>query len=133
MAEKRSWSNSDIPLSEWICGLIGLLLVCATVGFMVSKAVTDSAAPPEIEVRAKAIVPLQNGYLVQLVAVNRGGETAAEVSVQGELRDGPKTLETREVTVEYIPANSERVAGLFFEHDPRTLKLVLSAHGYVRP
>jgi uncharacterized protein (TIGR02588 family) len=133
MAENRGWRNSDIPVSEWIFGLIGLLLVSGTMAFLVNKAVTGSDAPPEIEVRAKAIVPLESGYLVRIVAMNRGGETAADVRVQGELKDASKTLETREVTLQYVPANSEREGGLFFERDPRALELVLKAHGYVKP
>jgi uncharacterized protein (TIGR02588 family) len=133
MGENRGWRNSDIPVSEWVVGLIGLLLVCGTLGFMVSKAVTGSAAPPEIVVRAKGIVPVENGYLVQFIALNRGGQTAAEVVVRGELMDASKTLESREVTLQYVPANSEREGGVFFETDPRTLELVLRAHGYVKP
>lgn len=133
MAENRGWRNSDISVWEWIFGLIGLLLVCGTLGFMVSKAVTGSRAPPEIAVRAKLIVQLENGYLVQFIAMNRGGQTAADVRVQAELKHASKTLETREVTLQYIPAKSEREGGFFFQSDPRASELVLTAHGYVKP
>ena len=133
MSELDRSASSSIPLSEWIFGTVGFLLFCATAGFLLYQALAGSNAPPEIEVRAKRIVSLQNGYLVELLATNRGGRTGAEVRVLGELKNGSQTLEAREITLQYVPPRSERKGGLYFERDPRTLELVLSVRSYVDP
>jgi uncharacterized protein (TIGR02588 family) len=53
--------------------------------------------------------------------------------VEGVLKDGAEIIETSEVTIDYVPAGSQRQAGLFFIRDPQQYELQLSAKGYEQP
>ena len=81
--------------------------------------------------RAAKVTETPYGYVVDVVASNTGGETAAQVVIEGELIGG--SPEWREATIDYLPAGSERRAGLVFGADPRTHGLKLRAKGFVEP
>jgi uncharacterized protein (TIGR02588 family) len=42
-------------------------------------------------------------------------------------------IESSTSTIDYLPGESQRGGGLFFEHDPQTLRLVLRPLGYEEP
>ncbi|HYC46551.1 MAG TPA: hypothetical protein VED01_13850 [Burkholderiales bacterium] len=133
MAKDRNKRESAIPLWEWIFAWIGFALVATTIGFLAYKAATGDGTPPDIELRAESVVPLERGYLVTVSASNRGDRTAADVKVEGELRKGAVTVEKSEMSFQYVPGRSQRTGGLYFTHDPRPLQLVIRAHGYEKP
>jgi uncharacterized protein (TIGR02588 family) len=72
------------------------------------------------------------GHLVMIQATNVGEQTAAAVTVEGELKRNSR-VERRTATFEYIPANSVKTGGLYFTSDPRSGALRLRATGYVQP
>ena len=43
------------------------------------------------------------------------------------------TIETSDITFDYVPGHAERKGGLFFRQDPRMHKLELRALGYQTP
>jgi uncharacterized protein (TIGR02588 family) len=133
VGERRSKKVVHVPPWEWAFGIAGFALVAATVVFLAYKAITGDHAPPDIAIRAESVAPLQQGYLVTISALNSGDRAAANVKVQGELKSESGTVETSEMTFQYLPARSERQGGLFFGQDPRRLRLVLSARGYEKP
>ena len=118
--------------AEWGVALLGLLLVVGAVAFLLLDAVRSDGAPPDVAVRADSVTPAGGGYLVRFTAVNRGRQTAAGVEVVGELRDAAG-VETRRVTLDYVPGRSARRGGLFFRRDPRRAALQLRAEGYQEP
>jgi uncharacterized protein (TIGR02588 family) len=120
------------PLAEWIAAGIGLAVVLATLATLLAAAVVDDD-PPDLAVEATAIAEASAGYRVELVAENRGGAPAAEVVIEGTLRRGDQVLETRELTLSYLPGHSSRSGGMFFVRDPRGLKLELRPVGYESP
>jgi uncharacterized protein (TIGR02588 family) len=71
--------------------------------------------------------------LVEFRALNEGGRTAAGLTIEGELRNGTKVVESSDTTLEYLPSHSERSGGLFFTADPREYQLELRAKGYETP
>jgi uncharacterized protein (TIGR02588 family) len=133
VSERRARKEVHIPPWEWAFGIAGFAFVAVTLVFLAYKAVTSDHAPPDIAVRAEAVAPVQGGYLVMISAVNMGDRTAANVKVQGELKSESGTVETSEMTFQYVPAHSERKGGLFFAQDPRRLKLDVGARGYEKP
>jgi uncharacterized protein (TIGR02588 family) len=122
-----------VPPWEWAFGIAGFLLVAATVVFLGYKALADSESPPDIAVRAEPVVAVEGGFLIRISAANKGDTAAANVNVQGELRSATDTIETSEMTFQYLPARSERTGGLFFANDPRGLTFVVRARGYEKP
>lgn len=125
--------ENDTPALEWVIACIGMFLVAAVLGFLVYKAFTRKPVPPQITIRTVAIVPMQNGYLVQFDTVNHGESTAAGVIIEGELRRGTEVVESSHTTVDYLPPNSGRSGGLFFTRDPRQFEFQARALGYQEP
>ena len=133
MALSRHARGVDIPLLEWIAAAIGLALVCGAIVTMAWLGITRGDAPPAISLRVEAVSGSAKGYVVTIRALNSGGTTAAGVTVEGELRRGAVIVETSTMTFSYLPPDSERRGGLFFEKDPRALELTLKAKGYETP
>jgi uncharacterized protein (TIGR02588 family) len=68
-----------------------------------------------------------------VLAVNRGGRTAAQVEVQGILRRDGEEIAKSAATFDHVPRGSEARGGLFFARDPRDFELELRALGYSDP
>lgn len=132
-SEKNQQKLDTAPPWMWAIGLLGLVLIIGSIGFALYEAVVGDSSPPDVTVQVEGIVPVQNGFLVEVLVVNEGGTTAAGLTVEGELRDGAEILEASETTVEYVPSHSERAGGLFFTLDPRQYDLQLRAMGYETP
>jgi uncharacterized protein (TIGR02588 family) len=123
----------EAPLWMWGIGLLGLILILGSIGFALYEAIAGDSSPPNVTVQVEAILPVQNGFLVEFRVINEGGTTAAGLMVEGELRNGAEVVETSDTTIDYLPSHSERAGGLFFTQDPRQYELQLRAKGYETP
>ena len=124
---------ADSPGWSWIIASIGLVLVVGSAGFMLYRAFAVPPSPPVLVVEVDEITPSGNGYLVRILVTNTGGSSAAGLVVEGELKYGDTAVETRSVTLDYVPLGSQRRAGLFFNKDPRTHTLQVQAKAYQQP
>ena len=125
--------TEEPPIWEEVMGAVGLILFLLIVGFLVYEAVQPKT-PPEIEVSAGEISTTPGGWLVEVRAENRGDSPAAGVIVEGSLLDpAGEPVETVEVTLDYLPELSTRLAGIYFAKDPARFRLELRAKGYVNP
>ncbi len=120
---------------EWVVGVVGGLLVLGTVAAMTYDALTHEGTPPDFVVTVVGMQRVSGGgHLVELRAENRGGTTAAQVQVEGELSGGgAEEPETSDVTIDYVPSGSSREAGLLFTRDPRSGDLRIRVKGYDLP
>ena len=132
MAQANKAKLQEIPMTEWIIGALGALLTIAAIAYLVNEGWRGDQRPPEITVTVSAIEPIQSGFRVRLNARNAGGEAAAGVQIVGRLTSGGEE-ETAETELDYVPAHSERSAGLFFRGDPRAGQFDLRATGYEVP
>jgi uncharacterized protein (TIGR02588 family) len=123
----------DAPLWMWGIGLLGLLFILGSIGFMLYEAAAGDSSPPDVTLQVESILPTKHGFLVEFRANNEGGRTAEGLTVEGELRNGEEVVESSETTIEYVPSHSERAGGLFFTQDPREYELELRAKGYETP
>ena len=122
------------PLLEWIAASLGLVLTLGMVAVIGQEALRgDADQLPAIEVRATRLASTPSGFVVEIVAANRTGGTAATVQVEGELKDGESSVETSSLTLDYVPGHAERRGGLFFTEDPRRHRLEVRALGYQAP
>jgi uncharacterized protein (TIGR02588 family) len=112
---------------------LGLLLVLGTVGFLVYRGATTGTRPPSIRIEQRAVTPQQNGFVLEVDVRNDGDRTAAALTLEGELELPGGKKETSDVSLDYVPSNSHRRAGLFFEHDPEKYAVKLRAKGYQEP
>ncbi|MBM0169392.1 hypothetical protein [Altererythrobacter sp. C41] len=132
--ESRRRARTGQPLLEWIAAAIGLLLTLAVLGALGWESVKGSGArPPAIEASIGAITPTPAGYVVEVELRNRSSATAAAVEVEGELTKADGTVATSTTTVDYVPGDSTRKAGLFFQDDPRRHRVDVRALGFAEP
>ena len=122
-----------MPVTEWIAALTGGAIALGFIGFITYRGLNGADTPPRIEVEARDVREAAGLYLVRFRAINRGGETGAQVIVAGRLAQGGAEIETAETVLDYVPAHSTREGGLFFRNDPRHHALELSAGGYATP
>lgn len=130
---KNSVEKRQTPALEWILAVIGLILVVGVVGFLLYHAFTDEQTPPDISVKIESVAKNKNGYLVQFVIKNEGGKTAADITVEGELKKGEENAETSDVTVDYVASKSEKKGGLMFTKNPSEYDIQLRAKGFNAP
>ena len=122
------------PLLEWVSAAVGLALTLGVVALIGREALRgDAAQPPAIEVVPVHIARAGSGFVVEVAVVNRSGGTAAEVEVEGVLKQGDGAIETSGLVFDYVPGHAERRGGLFFREDPRRHRLELRPLGYQRP
>jgi uncharacterized protein (TIGR02588 family) len=133
MAASRHTRAAGIPPLEWAAATVGLVLVCGALGVMVWLGLARGDTPADVSVRVDAVTALAKGYVVTIRAVNRGGITAADVTVEGELRSATGVAETSTMSFKYLAPHSERRGGLYFEKDPRQFELKLKPKGYETP
>ena len=124
---------TDAPAWMWGIALVGLVLVTASIGFMLYEAIAGDSSHANVSVYVDSTLPTTNGYLVKFRAVNAGGSTVEGLTIEGTLRDGSAVMEISDTVLEWLPAHSEREGGLFFTSDPRQYQLQLRAKGYENP
>jgi uncharacterized protein (TIGR02588 family) len=132
-AKKDNEKLDEAPLWMWGIGLLGLILILGSIGFALYEAIAGDSSPPDVTVQVEAILPVQNGFLVEFRVINEGGTTAAGLMVEGELRNGAEVVEASDTTIDYLPSHSQRAGGLFFTQDPRQYELQLRAKGDETP
>ena len=121
------------PLSERAMAVLGAACLLGLLGFLLWQAVAGKQGPPDIVVEVKQVVAVEAGWLLSFRARNRGGETAANAVIRGELRNGENVLESASLTIDYVPPSSVREGGLYFRRDPRRHQLILEPVGYATP
>ena len=131
--ENSKDSPQQTPLLEWIAAIIGFVLVAGSIAVLLSEAITQQAAPPDIVVQVEEIVELETQFLVRFVAQNQGGQTAANVTIEGTLVQNGETLETATTSLDYVPDASTHSGGLYFQLDPGDYDLEVIATGYEEP
>lgn len=125
--------KQKVSFWEWLIAAVGLILVVGAVGATLYRAVTKELTPPQIKVIYDSSEANGDGYLVKFRVVNRGSQTAAAVTIEGELKNGAESVEISSATLTYAPANSERRGGLYFSKNPQQFDVQIRATGYEEP
>lgn len=131
--EENQHRQKITPVWEWIIAALGLILVVVALGTTLYRAVIEESTPPILEITVDSIAPTAGGYLVTFNVKNTGNQTAANLTVEGEMKNGAESVETSSATLAYAPANSKREGGLFFSKNPHEYALELRAKGYEKP
>jgi uncharacterized protein (TIGR02588 family) len=128
----RKAPKNTIPVLEWIASALGLMLVVGALGLIVYDAFVPDT-PLQLTAETTRIMAFEGRYLVEVMIRNNGGLTAAQVNVEGTLKQRGKKIEVASTTFDYVPAYSSAKGGLFFTHNPRTYPLQLRANAYQEP
>jgi uncharacterized protein (TIGR02588 family) len=125
--------NTGPTTTQWIVGAVSTLLVLALLGFVIYEAASVADSPPVVTVRVEGVRAIPGGYVVEVTAYNQGGSTAMALEIEGTLKQDTVTVETSTATVQYVPPETQREAGLYFTKDPRQYTLEVRPLGYDRP
>jgi uncharacterized protein (TIGR02588 family) len=118
---------------EWLAAAVGLLLLLASLGYLLWDHWRGDSAPPMPVVQVTGIEQQAGRWLVRVRVTNASRGTAAALRVDGELKQGAQVVERREVQFDFVPGRSSREGGLFFSRDPRGLEVNLQPKSYQRP
>jgi uncharacterized protein (TIGR02588 family) len=118
---------------EWSVFGIGLVLVLATLGFLVRESVVGGDGPPDVVVRLGEPRRGQGGWLVPVEVANAGGSTAEDVRVPILLDLAAGRKEEAEVGIAFLARGSTRNAWVSFRNDPRRGTLTLGALAFEVP
>jgi uncharacterized protein (TIGR02588 family) len=104
---------------EWSVFAVGVILVLATLGFLVRESLVGTGGPPEVVARIGTPAASAGGFLVPVEVVNVGKGTAEDVKVTVvlELPDGE--TEEAELDIAFLPRDSRRDGWVTFQTDPR--------------
>ena len=133
MTEKGSKGQAATDIVEWGIALLGIALVFTALGIILFRAIREDSTPVDLSVSVEKVEKLERKFRVDFRIDNSGSETAAAVSVEGELMDGAKSVEKSNAMITYAPANSTRQGGMFFTNDPHLFELRLRATGFEKP
>jgi uncharacterized protein (TIGR02588 family) len=119
-------------LAEWVTlGLSGLL-VLSLAGYLLFQVSRPSPVSIEARTRLQFDQIRREGerYLLPLEVYNPGGHTLRDlkIEVRGESPAGEP--ETREVEIDYLGEHSTQQVYLYFDQEPRSLKLKSAPQQY---
>ena len=120
-------------LLEWLVALVGLVLLCASVGYLTYQAVAAKPGSPDPVVEVVAVEAQGTRFLVRVRVSNRASEPAAALKVAGLLTRDGRLIERRETELDYLPGKSWREGGLFFSRDPAGFELEIRPESYRTP
>lgn len=118
---------------EWSVFGVGLVLVAATLAYLVYDGATLGDAPPAVEVRLGTPQAGKHNFLVPLVVTNHGDKTAEGVLVEVTLESEGAAPEQSELTFAFLPRRASREGYVTFQTDPRAARLRARVLGYEEP
>ena len=118
---------------EWICFAVSLLVVISLLGYLVYTAVTSGKSPAHIELQLGPPQERGGKFFINVVAENRGEQTAEGVYVEVLLKANGKE-ERGMFVIDRLPRQGIRRGIVTFETDPRLAStLEARALGYAEP
>lgn len=106
--------DHGMPALEWLASFLGAGLALGLIGYIAWDGFTSSGRPADLVVEAGRVETTAGGVVTEIVVSNHGGETAAEVTVEGLVRDAAGRPLADRVTFDFVPGNSSRQGALIF-------------------
>ena len=118
-------------LAEWVTLSASIILVAAVAVFLIYQSTRPQTQAVPVEVRVKVEqAKLEAGrYIVPIEVHNRGTQTVSNLKIQvrpspaGEARDAGDAGGQNDLLIDYLPANLSQTLYLYFDRDPRQLKI----------
>lgn len=118
---------------EWLTGLASSLIVFSILCWVGFEALTQKAEPPDLAVVINGDSQTEAGRHVEFRIVNRSDRTAATVSVRGEAMQEGRAVETHEVILDYVPAQSSARGAFIFSSNLAGLQIRIRPGSYAAP
>jgi uncharacterized protein (TIGR02588 family) len=103
---------------EWSVFAAGLVLVLATLGFLVRESLAGAGGPPEVVARLGSPEASAGGFMVPVEVTNLGKATAEDVKVTVVLEVPGGEREEAELDIAFLPRDSRRNGWVTFRSDP---------------
>lgn len=117
---------------QWIAGGLSGAMVCGLVAYLAYQGLATDGAPPDISITVERIVESGGRYHVDVVALNGGGSTAADVRLMARTAGEPR--EESAFAIDYLPSGSERRGTFVFARDPGPADTIaVAVTGYSEP
>lgn len=118
---------------EWTVFAVGLVLVLATLGFLVRESLAGGSGPPEIVARLGVPEPSAGGFMVPVEVANAGQGTAEDVKVTVVLEIPGGERAEAELDIAFLPRDSRRNGWVTFRSDPARGTLRLGPIAFEEP
>lgn len=118
---------------EWLTGAICTLLVAAMLGWIGYDIYRYRPEDARFEIAVTGVEAQAGQYRVRFDIRNLSMTTAAQVQVRGDLQQNGATLESADVTFDYVASESRDTGTLFFRNDPRSATVTINVAGYTEP
>jgi uncharacterized protein (TIGR02588 family) len=117
---------------EWTVFGVGLVLVMATLGYLVREAFTTGSSPPQLVVQLGAPRRVAEGFQIPVMVANRGDRVAEAVSVTITLA-AKAEREEAVLSIALLPHQSRRQGWVTFRGDPKDGDLQVGPVAYASP
>jgi uncharacterized protein (TIGR02588 family) len=124
---------AETPLWEKLAGLIGFLLICVTVVYLLWAAINNKNQPPTIHFNVIGTQSLEKQYLVLVDVENIGEKTATDLHVEGQLKSANDLIQRSTAQVDYLAAQSTQRVGFYFKSNPADGELTFTPMNYQEP
>lgn len=125
--------SADPHWIEWVTGTICTLLVAAMLGSIGYDIYRYRPEDARFDIAVTGVEGQPGQYRVKFDIRNLSMTTAAQVQVRGDLQQNDATLESADVTFDYVASESRDTGTLFFRNDPRSATLTINVAGYTEP
>ena len=129
MARRR---HGDIPLAEWIGGMIGALIVLGTIGYLAIETFRPDASDTILTATVVRVREQAGSFAVDVEVRNAGRAAAAGVDHAGRARSADGRDARADARLDYVPGRSTRHVTLMFPFNPGHAPEV-HVVGYRRP
>lgn len=124
---------SKTPLWEKLVGLMGFVLICLTVIYLVWSAFSNANHPPNVQFNVINIEAFEQQYLVLVDVKNTGDKTASDLLLEARLTSADGSMQSATSQVSYLAPSSSQRVGFYFTSDPAKGELTFTPIGYQEP
>jgi uncharacterized protein (TIGR02588 family) len=117
---------------EWTVFGLGLVLVLATLAYLIRETFSTASSPPDLVVQLGTPRQVAQGFQVPVTVVNRGDRVAEGVSVTITLA-GKAEREEAVLDIAFLPHRSRREGWVTFRGDPGDGALQVGPVVYTSP
>ncbi len=129
----KQMESADPHWIEWVTGTICTLLVAAMLGSIGYDIYRYRPEDARFDIAVTGVEGQPGQYRVKFDIRNLSMTTVAQVQVRGDLQQNDATLESADVTFDYVASESRDTGTLFFRNDPRSATLTINVAGYTEP
>lgn len=132
-AKSRSKRSLERRLAEWISLAVSVLLILGTAAYLAYHGVVSEEpfVPVTANPQFDEVRQLGDRYILPVKIENAGAQTLRDLKVEVEYHP-PQAAEPQrqDFLIDYLSEKAEQTIYVYFEHDPKTLKVKASPVHY---